>query len=327
MEAAFSLGSGRFEIRNVPTPEPKQGEALVRVKACGICGSDKSGLARPTVREIVSGHELSGVVERVNATDAVAVGQEIIADPIIPCGECKYCKVERTFLCSNRQGVIGYGVGGGFAEYVCIPARCLYPKPTNIDFAEASMAEPLAVAVGAAHLRDVTALDCIVFGAGAIGTMLAQVLKTCGADNVLVVDVNENHLAIARQTGDFITINATDESAWNALEGTEVKVAYDVVGHSSAVTARALDVLPPQGALICIGAPNPGALRLDVIEVKGLSVIRTMGVSIAEMRQAVNLLASGDVHVKPLVTGRFPLERIEEAFQASLGSIKVVVEP
>ena len=327
MKAAFSVGSGKFEVRDVAAPQPREGEALVRVKACGICGSDKSGLAKATVRETISGHELSGVVEGVDSTDAIAVGQEVIVDPIIPCGECKYCRAERTFLCTHRQGVIGYGVGGGFAECVCVPPRCLYPKPGNIDFAEASMAEPLAVAVGAAHSRSIAALDCVVFGAGAIGTMLAQVLKARGADNVFVVDIDQGHLDVARQLGDFIAINAADGSAWDAIGDAAPKVAYDVVGHSDAVVARALDVLAPQGALVCIGMPNEGALKMDIIEKKALSVIRTEGVSIAEMREAVSLLASGEVNVKPLVTGRFALERIEEAFQASLSGIKVVVEP
>lgn len=327
MKAAFCIGSGKFEIRDVPMPEPGEDEALIRVEACGICGSDKRALAGDGSRANIPGHELSGVVEQVAPGLGVAEGQEIVADPIMFCGECKYCAAERTFFCTQRRGVIGYGAGGGFGEYVAVPVRCLYPKPANIDFAEASLAEPLAVAVGAAHLRDVTARDCIVFGAGAIGAALAQVLKVQAADQVYVVDIDDSHLAIARQLGDFVTINATDESAWHALGETAPKVAYDVVGSSRAVTAKALDILPANGALVLIGAPPEGALDIETIESKALSVIRTQGVSIAEMREAVRLLASGDVNVRPLVTGRFPLEGIEDAFQTALTGIKVVVEP
>ena len=327
MKAAFCVGAGKFEIRDVPMPEPAKEEALIRIKACGICGSDKRALASGRASSNIPGHELSGVVERVDSTLGVAKDQEVVADPIIPCGECKYCTAERTFFCTQRRGVIGYGAGGGFAEYVAVPVRCLYPKPANIDFAEASLAEPLAVAVGAAHLRDATAHDCVVFGAGAIGTMLALVLKAEGAGHVYLVDIDEGHLDIAKQLGDFVTINAADESAWAAIEGAAPKVAYDVVGNSRAVTAKAVDILPASGALVLIGAPPEGALDIEMIEKKTLSVIRTQGVSIAEMREAVRLLASGDVNVKPLVTGRFPLERIGDAFQASLTGIKVVVEP
>ena len=327
MRAAFCVGSGRFEVRDVPRPEPKDDEALIRIRACGICGSDKRALAGEKASANIPGHELSGVVDQVAAGLGVAEGQEVVADPILFCGECKYCAAERTFFCTQRGGVIGYGAGGGFAEYVAAPVRCLHPKPGNIGFAEASLVEPLAVAVGAVRLRDVAAHDCIVFGAGAIGTMLAQVLKARAADQVYVVDIDESHLEIARQLGDFVTINAENASAWDAIGAMAPKMAYDVVGSSHVVTAKALDLLPANGTLVLIGPPPEGALDIEPIEKKTLSVIRTQGVSIAEMREAVRLLAGGDVSVGPLVTGRFPLERIEDAFQASLTGIKVVVEP
>lgn len=327
MKAAFCIGSGKFEIRDVPRPQPGEREALVRVRACGICGSDKSALARAQARNNIPGHELSGVVEYADPGDDVAIGQEVVVDPVLPCGECKYCKAGRTSFCMHRKGTIGYGAGGGFAEYVSVPLCCLYPKPANIDFAEASMTEPLGVAVNGANLRDATGLDCLVFGAGAIGTMLAQVLKRRGADTVYIADVDEGHLDIARQLGDFVTINARDESAWDAVKDADIKVAYDVVGGSAAVAARALSVLAERGALVFIGAQKEGAVSMATVEERALSLIQTEGVSIAEMREAVSLLGSGQVNVKPLISARFSLDDIEGAFQASLTGIKVVVEP
>jgi len=308
-------------------PEPRKGEALVRVKACGICGSDKSALAAVQARNNIPGHELSGVVEYAHSTDDIVIGQEVVADPILPCGECKYCRAGRTSFCRHRKGTIGYGAGGGFAEYVCVPVNCLYPKPANIDFAEASMTEPLGVAINGANLRNPTALDCLVFGAGAIGTMLAQVLKLRGADRVYLADIDEGHLDIARQLGDFVTINAAEQSAWDAIEDADINVAYDVVGRSGTVVAKALEVLNERGALVFIGAQTEGAVSMDTVEKKTLSLIQTEGVSIAEMREAVSLLGSGQVNVRPLITGRFSLEHMEAAFQASLTGIKVVVEP
>lgn len=325
MKAAFCTGPGSFEIRDVPAPEPGAGEALIRVKACGICGSDKRTVNKPS--EKISGHEVSGVVEQVEAAGEIAVGQEVVVDPMITCGECRYCVVGRTFSCLNRRGAIGYGAGGGFSEYVCAPLHCLHRKPANISFAEAAVAEPLAVAVGASQLRDVRAHDCIVFGAGAIGNLLAQVLKVRGARTVFLADINESHLDVARQLGDFVTINAADESAWEAVGDIHPHLAYDVVGGAPDVTARAMAMLPFTGALVQIGAPAPGALDLSTIEGKRLSVIWTQGVSVTEMREAVRLMESGEVKIAPLITGRFPLVRIEDAFAAAMTGIKVIVEP
>jgi len=327
VKAAFCIGSGKFEIRDVPAPQPRKGQALVRVKACGICGGDKRALAAESVPERISGHELSGVVEQVSSDGGFAVGDEVAVDPVCFCGECKYCRAGRTSLCQNRDGVIGYGAGGGFAEYVCVPVRSLCPKPSAIDFAEASMIEPLGVALRGAGQRDVTTFDCIVFGAGAIGAMLAQVLKLRGADRVYIVDIRESHLDAARQLGDFVTVNARDESPWDALEDADIRAAYDVVGKSSDVLDRAVSLLRPTGALIQIGAHTPGALRMDVLDKKNLTLIRSAGVDIGEIREAADLLGSGQVRVGPLITDRFPLERIEDAFAASLDGIKVVVEP
>ena len=327
MKAAFCTGSGKFEIRDVPRPTPREGEALLRVKACGICGSDKREFSSPSVKDRISGHEVSGVVEQADGSGSIGVGDDVVVDPLCFCGECKYCRLGRTSFCKQLKGVVGYGVGGGFAEYLCAPFTSLCPKPSQIDFAEASMTEPLGVAVRGAAQTDPTGHDCIVFGAGAIGSMLAQVLALRGASRVYVVDIHDTHLAAARQLGDFTTVNARRDADWEAVREADIRVAYDVVGKSTDVLTKAVAVLQRGGALVLIGVQEPGGLRMEDTEAKGLSVIRSAGVHITEMREATDLLGSGQVKVQPLITGRFPLDRIEEAFEASLTGIKVVVEP
>lgn len=327
MKAAFCTGSGKFDIREVARPDPRPGEARLRVKACGICGSDKREFNSANVKDRISGHEISGVVEQTNKAKDIAVGDEVVVDPLCFCGECRYCLLGCTSFCKQPKGVVGYGAGGGFAEHVCVPLTSLCPKPASIDFAEASMTEPLGVALRGASQTDVAGHDCIVFGAGAIGSMLAQVLALRGANRVYVVDIHDTHLAAARQLGDFVTINAGRDADWSVLSDADLRAAYDVVGKSAEVLKKAVAVLQQRGTLVLIGVQEPGVLTMDDIENKTLSLIRSAGVHITEMREAVSLLGSGQVKVGPLITGRFPLDRIEGAFEASLTGIKVVVEP
>ncbi len=328
MKAAYGLGSFRFEIRDVPTPKPTEGQALIRVKACAICGSDKHEHGQPKVADRLSGHEVSGIVEEVVGPDADAQpGDAVALAPLWFCGECKYCAAGRTSSCLRPGGVIGYGKGGGFAEYIVAPVRTLCPKPAALSFREAALTEPLAVAVRGVNMIDVAAHDCIVFGAGAIGLMLAQVLRARGADQVFIVDIDEQHLALARELGPFITIQANGASQWEQLSQGDVRVAFDAVGHAPAVTQKAVEVVKPGGSCVLIGAQDPDVLKATGFERKNVSLLFSVGVHMSEMQEASRLMETGAVDVKPLLTGAFPLDRIADAFEAARKGIKVIVEP
>ena len=328
MKAAYGLGSLRFEIRDTPMPEPTEGQALIEVKACAICGSDKHEHGQAKVADRISGHEISGgVQEVVGAQTDVRPGDEVALAPLWFCGECKYCAAGRTSSCLRPEGVIGYGKGGGFAEHIVAPVRTLCPKPASVSFREAALTEPLAVALRAASLLDVAAHDCIVFGAGAIGLMLAQVLKVRGAGQVYVVDILEEHLALVRALGDFSTIQANDAAEWAKLDRGDVRVAFDAVGRAPAVTQKAVDVVKRGGACVLIGAQDPDVLKATGFERKNVSLLFSVGVHMSEMREASQLMETGRVDVKPLLSGAYPLDRIAEAFEAAQRGIKVIVEP
>lgn len=328
MRAAYGLGSLRFELREIAVPEPTEGQALVRVKACAICGSDKHEHSQAEVADRVSGHEISGVVERVagTATD-LEPGDEVCLAPLWFCGKCKYCAVGRTSSCISPEGVIGYTMPGGFAEYTTAPVRTMCPKPSGISFEQAALTEPLAVAVRAVSILDVAAHDCLVFGAGAIGLMLAQVLKTRGAGQIFLTDIDEGHLELANQLGDFVTLQSDDPAQWRKLEAADIRIAFDAVGNVPAITQRAVERVKPGGACVLIGAQDPDVLAATDFAHKRISLLFSEGVHMSEMDEASRLMQTGEVDLGPLLSGTYPLERIEDAFEAARSGVKVIVEP
>ncbi len=328
MRAAYGLGSYRFELRDVPVPKPTEGQALIRVKACAICGSDKHEQGQSKVADRISGHEISGIVEEIAGPEAgLQPGEQVAVAPLWYCGECKYCALGRTSLCLKPSGVIGYGKSGGFAEYMVAPTRTLCTKPETISFHEAALTEPLAVAVRGVSLVDVSGHDCIVFGAGAIGLMLAQVLEVRGANQIYIVDIDEQHLALARELGQFSTIQANDTDQWEQLEKGDVRVGFDAVGRAPSVTQKAVEVVNRGGSCVLIGTQDPDVLKATGFERKNVSLLFSVGVHMSEMTEANRLMEEGKVDVKPLFSGVFSLDQIEEAFEAARKGIKVILEP
>ena len=328
MRAAFGLGSCGFELREVPKPVPENGQARIRVEACGICGSDKNEHRKETVAQRISGHEVSGIVEEIAGPEAcgVSLGSRVSLSPLWHCGACRHCQSGRTSFCLNPGGVLGYGKGGGFAEEVAVPVRTMIPIPDGLSPHQTCMTEPLAVAVRAAGLVDVGGQNCTVFGAGTIGLLLGQVLRVRGAHRVWVVDIDTDHLAIAEALG-LTPVQAQNEDIWAELAEDPPGVVFDAVGHVPSIAQKALGLVARDGACVFIGPQDPNAVKASGFERKKISLLYSVGVHISEMAEAVRLMADGQVDVGPLQTGTYPLDQIESAFQAARKGIKVILEP
>ena len=147
--------------------------------------------------------------------------------PIIGCGECDVCRRGVWDQCKKRR-VVAYGLPGAFAEYVAVPARNLWKKPENISDAEAALAEPLAVAVHGTDLVAPQGKNVLVFGAGTIGLMVAQILAARGAEKVFITDINADHLKVADQLGYMTAFRADQPDAWETISGTDIQIAFDV---------------------------------------------------------------------------------------------------
>ena len=331
-----------LEMAEVPTPEVGADELLVRVAACGICGSDVHGYDGSSGRRIpplVMGHEAAGVVEAVgSAVESFARGERVTFDSTVYCGECANCKRGAVNLCDRRQ-VLGVSCGdyrraGAFAEFVAVPARICYRLPENLDFAEAAMLEAVAVAIHAVKLGQVGANDAaLVIGAGTIGILTLQALRAAGCKRVFVTDVDEQRLATAKQLGatEILLSDATLQEQILRLSGGEgVDVALEAVGRNETVAA-AIDAARKGGTVVLIGNITP-QVTIHLQKVVSRQ-IRLQGscASAGEYPQAIEWMASGAIDVKPLISAVAPLEEGAQWFQRlharEANLLKVVLRP
>lgn len=318
----------------VPAPVPGPEDVLVRVALAGICGTDIRIWRgdRVVAYPRILGHELVGVVEAVgDAVRGLRPGTRVVIEPNYGCGRCPLCREGNGNLCPDRVAV-GIDVDGGFAELVRVPARCCWPAPEGLTDDELVLAEPLAVVVRAVHRAAPTpGATAAVVGAGPLGLLALQVLRARGA-RVLVVGRTGRRLELARALGADATHALAEGSATEAarrFSGREgVEVVVETAGTPDAV-ADALALVRPGGRVALTGLPPaPTPVAFAALVRREITVTGSM-IYQAEFGEALRLLAAGTVRGRPLLTHRFPLAAIAEAFEAheSPAAIKVVVLP
>ena len=351
MKAAVLAAPGQFEIRDIPKPRIKPEEVLIRIMACGICGTDLR-IYRHGHRKIelpaVIGHEIVGRVEEVG--DGIPIeeinygrGTLVMVTPGIPCGRCDNCL--RGLFCTNKTS-IAYHHPGGFAEYLRIPARgvrsIVFPLPDPLlpgqEPADYTIAEPLACALNGLQRLDPIPLGGrgLVIGAGAIGVLLAKLLLHRGMREVAVADISSERLARAKRVlpPEITLINNSKENlAERCWEITE-KRGFDavVVACSSPdIQELSLELIGLYGKILYFAGlpPDQPRIRFDsnLLHYKLASVHGTYGSTLYQNRLAMRMIASG--FTKGICDARFPLQRISEAFEYAAGgrSLKAVIEP
>jgi L-iditol 2-dehydrogenase len=326
MKALLLAKCGHLEMTELPQPTPDADEVLVRVAACGICGSDVHGYDGSSGRRIppiVMGHEAAGVIAALGSdVRTFKEGDRVTFDSTVYCGACGPCLRGEVNLCDRRQ-VLGVSCGdyrraGAFAEFVSVPARIVYRLPDALSFAEASMLEAVAVAVHAASLaqisKDTTAL---VVGAGTIGLLTLQALKAAGCKQVLIADVDDSRLALAKTLGATEALHADKELMDEVLgrtAGAGVDVAVEAVGRNETVKA-CIDSVRKGGTVVLVGNISPEVtISLQKVVTRQ---IRLQGscASAGEYPQAIEWMASGAIRVKPLITAIAPLEEGPQWFE------------
>src|SRR5881394_460187 len=210
MKALLLSSYKNLELADLPAPTPAPDEVLIRVAACGICGSDVHGYDGSSGRRIppiVMGHEAAGVIAAVgSAVENFSSGDRVTFDSTVYCGECPNCRRGNVNLCDHRQ-VLGVSCGdyrraGAFAEFVAVPARVVHRLPDGLPYAEAAMLEAIAVALHAVSLAQIPGdATVLVIGAGTIGILILQALHAAGCSRVFVTDVDSVRLDLARQVG------------------------------------------------------------------------------------------------------------------------------
>jgi L-iditol 2-dehydrogenase len=337
---AFFTGIRTFRMQEREIRQAGPGEVLVRVKACGVCGTDihifngESGSAevRPPV---VIGHEFSGVVEQVGeGVRTIREGDHVTIDPNRSCGLCRYCRTGKKHLCESLSAV-GVNRDGGFAEYCQVPEeRCIRIDP-SVPFEEAAMAEPLACCIHGIDRAGIRAGDTVcVIGGGSIGLMMVQLARLSGASAVILSEPRDLQRRTGLALGAILAVDPTCEDLNARIKetlGTEgVDVVIECVGRVEA-TEQALQVAGRGAKVLLFSVPRPGAnVGLDLLSVfqKELSILGSFVNPDTQLR-AVRLLENRQVSVAPLITHRFPLDRLEEAIamQTAAASIKVIVTP
>jgi 2-desacetyl-2-hydroxyethyl bacteriochlorophyllide A dehydrogenase len=333
MKAAILHGPRDLRVERVGDLRPEPGEVIVRVTAAGLCGTDYeiwSG-ARPVAYPRIMGHELVGRVEAA-APDVTRVrpGELVVVEPNYSCGDCPLCREGNRNLCLSRT-TIGINADGGFAELVRAPARCCWRASADAARDSLLLAEPLAVVVravarGAPHPGETAA----IVGAGTLGLLALQVLRARGA-RVMVTSRSRRRFALAAELGAQATHAAADGALAEAarrFSGREgVDLVVETAGTAEAVN-HALELVRPGGRVVLTGLPHePTSVSFFSVVRREVTVTGSM-IYQDEFPEALRLVATGAVRTTPLITHRFGLDRIGEAFAAHAdpGSIKVALE-
>jgi L-iditol 2-dehydrogenase len=325
----------------VPAIGPR--DVLIRVRSCGICGSDVHGIDGSTGRRIpplVMGHEAAGVIVDVghDVSDWRA-GDRVTFDSTISCGECAFCRAGDINLCDNRQ-VLGVSCGdyrrhGAFAEYVAVPARILYSLPESLSFDHAAMIEAVSVAVHAVRLTPLTSGDtAVVVGCGMIGQLTIQAAKAAGFASVVGVDVDDARLAVAQSAGADAVLNSrtcdVPAQVRARTNGRGADAVLEAVGMTAPIQTAIASVR--KGGTVTLIGNFSGQIDLPLQQVVTRQ-IRLQGscASAGEYPKCIDLMASRQIRVDDLISAYTPLEDaatwFDRLYRQEPNLMKVIVRP
>lgn len=348
MKAALIKKPGQIAIEDVPIPKPGAGEVLLKVEACALCGTDQRVLSGEKHVDVpVVGHEITGLAVEIGAGVAdIVKGRKYIVQTVIGCGQCPMCKIHRENLCEKGFIAMGYQFNGGFAEYMLMPKvavsqGCLIPIPQNYPSDLGTIVEPLSCCVnGMKYIPMENIEHAVIFGGGIIGVLNGLVAKARGAGKVTVMDVSQPRLDLLKRLNlpfdNLVNSGQIDPAAWvgEATGGRGVD-AVVVAASVKALVTKGFELLRRGGHLsIFAGMPKSNPVEpvdLNRIHYLELNVHGANSSSQAEYLAARDLLVSGKIDARPLVTHRFPLEKFHEAVKVqsdpASGALKVVIIP
>lgn len=328
-------GEGRLEYEERSVPQPEQpDDVLVKIEACGICGTDLNILAVPAAHKatpgIVIGHEGVGVVEQVSpGVTGLAPGDRVVVAPRLTCGQCRYCRRGLDNQCTNYR-TIGTTIDGAFAPYLCAPQQALYKISADVPRDDAAFFEPLSCAVGSVVKAPLQAGDnVVIIGAGPMGLLFAQLYRTLGAGRVIVADIAPYRLKIAQETGVDVALNPTEVDLPQAVQSiTELgaDVVVDAVGNQMSV---AIKLARRGGHVILFGLrphDNPAVNQYTITRYD--LTIHGAFVGLNPFEQTIQLLESRRLQPSVLITHRVPLSELAHGVELmrSGQAMKVLVE-
>ena len=341
MKAAVFYGPKDIRIEELEEPVIGRDEVLVRVKNCGVCGSDLhlfEGKWTVESERVIMGHELSGVIESTGAdVSELKTGERVVVDPNITCGICYYCRLDtKNYYCTNRK-VIGWDgwLNGGFSELIKAPGKVVYRLPTSVSFEEAALVEPLACALRGADNTQIKSGDrVVILGAGSMGLLLLQLAVIAGASFVCVTDIRDIKLAKALELGADLAVNSVREDAERAVLDATDGIGADVVIEAAgkAETAALAIKLIRRGGRVCMFGVVPQG---DFIRIQPFELYYKEAVLVSSFcnpftfQRAIELLRNKKINAAGLITHRYSLSDVESAFKTMLEDeqrCKVIIE-
>ncbi len=333
MQAAVFYGKHQIKIEEAKTPTPGPGEALVSVKACGICGTDlhifhgDQGSFECNPPRIL-GHEFSGVVEKLgDGVTSLSIGDKVAIDPNELCGQCEPCLSGKGHYC---MGIHGYGTSsnGGFAQYCVVPAKQLH-KFTSLSFQEAAMAEPISCCIHGMDLTKVTLGDnVLIIGGGTIGLIMLQLAKLSGAAKLVVIEPVSEKRQLAMELGADLVIDPSVGDAAQQLSGIEFNKVIECAGKAKTVQ-QAIQLAGNCATVMLFGLTEPDCTiplkPYDVFK-KELTITASF-INPYTIGRALALLESGKILVKPLISQIEPLHKLPEILESFNPKGKVLIQP
>lgn len=326
-------GGGRITVEDAPTPAIDDGELLVRMRACGLCGSDLMRWYQDPRAPVVLGHEPVGEVVEVGAGAPFSAGDRVFAHHHVPCFECRLCRAGRHTLCDTfRATRID---PGGLAEYIRVPAANVdadvLPLPDGLDDIAATLIEPVACILRGQRMAGVTSGSRVaVVGAGSMGLLEIQVARALGAAEVVALEPRQDRRAIARRAG-AVTPDGTDADAVRDALGGDLADQVFVCTHHHGAIAESLQMAGAAGVVQLFAPTEPGdlvGLDLGAVFFREVMLQSTYSAGPQDTRDALGMLAGGLIDTDSVISHRVPLERADEAYRlAASGEVmKVVVE-
>ena len=344
MKALLLTAPSQLEFTDVADPVCGRDEVVVRVRACGICGSDIHGWDGSSGRRLpplIMGHEAAGEIAAVGSSvEGWRLGDRVTFDSTIYCGKCRFCEAGEINLCSDRR-VVGvapaeYRQNGAFAEFLALPARILHALPAGLYFAKAAFVEPTSIAVHAVRRSGITkGSSAVVVGSGMIGLLVIQALRWAGASRIIAIDRVAERLAIARQLGATDTLDAAGDVAESVAKmtgGDGADAAFEVVGIGPTLNL-ALRCVRRGGTCTLVGNLQPATpdFPLQAVVTREITIIGSCA-SAGEYPQCLDLIARGVIQTEPLTSAIAPLRDGVEWFRTLSGPtggryLKVILQP
>lgn len=334
MKALVLTEANRMGLSTVPNPVLSPGDMLIRVRAAAICGTDMRIYRGTKTRDVrlpsILGHEFSGIIADPGNRSEWHAGQRVTLCPALPCGACAFCRDGASNIC-ERLTAYGYAIDGGFADYLRVPAAFVdaghvIAMPDGMSFAEAALAEPLACVINGQDVMGLKAGDRVaVLGAGPIGLLHVMLARARGASRITVVQRSEARRRAALALGADAAVSPEDTGSL------DVDAAVVAVG-SPDLANLAARIVRPRGRINLFAGFAVGELPrfdLNAVHYKEQYVTGAFGLTLAQFREAMDLIGSGKVRAGDLVTHHFPLEDAMTAFAvAERGeALKAVIQP